>query len=160
MLTDMGELGKADAYYKLMEKRYGDEPVLLLHKAELLIHKNSFDKAIKLLRKAQRKIELDIGHIRKSELNQELNHVYGKFRYVKSLAMQQLATNTTQSHSKFLNLNHSSLKKLREEEKINKLNWEIRKEKYLTGRLSSNIWSLLAVSLFRNNPNQPEVGIF
>jgi hypothetical protein len=143
-----------------MEKRYGDEPVLLLHKAELLIHKNSFDKAIKLLRKAQRKIELDIGHIQKSELNQELNHAYGKFRYVKSLAMQELALSTTQSQSKLLNLNHSSIKKLREKEIMNKVNWEIRKEKFQTRRLSSNIWSLLAVSLFRNNPNQPEVSIF
>ena len=152
MFAEMDDLENAFNYMSLLSSSFKDDAVFMLHQAEVLIHKNKFEAAAKLLKKAQ-----GIFHTGKYSQSSDDHADSGdssvltryNFRY-------RYRAYSFDAARAPVPMTANQMNRLRDEEKIALSKWKSAKNLQARTRLSANICSLLGVSLFRANPNEPQ----
>lgn len=150
MLAEMDELDKASWYMDSLPTDLKESPVFMLHQAEILVHKNQFDASCRLLRKAQYRFEA----LNQSKSDSDvggLSSTSGTYRY---RYCKQFKSAISSNKDR---LSANQLQSRLHDEKTRIVEWRRGKEIEARSRLSANIHSLLGVSMFRSNPNEPDV---
>jgi tetratricopeptide (TPR) repeat protein len=141
LLVDMDELEEARHILSNVGDENLEDPIVLLHLAELNINDNDYDEAVSVLRQAQR-----------------VCRIYNFKFTLKSETITTLEKRLNSKQNNKLSLNNIQLLKMKEkhDERIEKINsiCEIG-----TDLLCSSIYVLLGVALFRNQPANPEIAL-